>query len=243
MNNYKILSITLLLLILVLINCGSVQTEPIFCHRVFSEPIPAGATPPAVQTKQLTHIPNYPVMFIGDSRTVGMQQALKSSHYDLTNIRFTAKVGQGYSWFADQTSLSQLAPTILILNLGVNDLGNAARYQALYTDYATTCWKDAPIYIVSVNPVCNPCSSVTNQQIQDFNQSMQDWITACNTDAGYTRIHYIDTYSYLRQTGFSSSDGLHYSASTYTRIYAYILEQIEEPIGDGTGTYLYNVSS
>lgn len=246
MNNHKIhsiLSIILLFNILVLLNCGSVQLNPVFYHHVFSEPIPAGATPPVAQTRQLTYIPDYPVMMIGDSRTVGMQQALKNSQYDLTHIRFTAKVGQGYSWFTGQTGLTELSPSILVLNLGVNDLGNISHYQSIYTDYADTCWKDSPIYIVSVNPVCSPCSSVTNQQIRTFNQSMQDWINAYNTDAGASRIRYIDTYSYLINTGFSSPDGLHYSASTYTHIYEYILEQIEEPIGDGTGSYVYTVSS
>lgn len=224
---------------LILTNQASFEQNPQFTYSVSSALTPVGSVPVAQQTKQLVHIPDYPIHFIGDSRTVGLEYALNSYGYSLEHHSFTAKVGQGYSWFSRQTALTQLPPSILIINLGVNDLGNVNRYQELYTMYADTCWKDSAIYIVSVNPCCSPCTSVSNQQIQDFNTSMQEWITDYNAENVSARaetlpIRYIDTYEYLTANGFSSSDGLHYSADTYCRIYDYILSQIQEPIGDGS---------
>ena len=80
---------------------------------------------------------------------------------------------------------------------------------------------------------------------------METWIEAYNTSLPDTEnapasaralpIHYIDTYHFLLETGFSSSDGLHYNAATYQKLYDFILDQIEEPIGDGSG--IYTVSS
>ena len=35
-------------------------------------------------------------------------------------------------------------------------------------------------------------------------------------------IKFIDTNSYLKENGFSSSDGLHYTKSTYNKIYSHI---------------------
>lgn len=212
---------------------------------------PTGSVPKRSDGTTIRYTPNYPLHFIGDSRTVGMQQSLPSDTPNLSYASFTAKVGQGYSWFSGRSDLTSSAPRILLLNLGVNDLTNVSAYQALYETYANTCWKDCPIYIISVNPCCAPCTSVTNTRIEAFNTSMETWVEAYNTSLPDTEnapastralpIHYIDTYHFLLETGFSSSDGLHYNAATYQKLYDFILDQIEEPIGDGSG--IYTVSS
>lgn len=209
---------------------------------------PVGSVPTIAVAGSIDFSPNYPIHFIGDSRTVGMQQALTYGGQDLTNHRFTARVGKGYSWLVTQSQLQELPPSILIINLGVNDLGNLKNYQALYETYAQTYWKNCSIYIVSVNPCRHPCTSVSNGQIEAFNTSMQQWINTYNAEnvsasAETFPIHYIDTYHMLLTEGYSSSDGLHYSATTYEKIYDYILNSIQESIGDGTGTYTYKVSS
>lgn len=242
------LSCILISTFLILTNLASSEQNPLFTHPVSNSSTPVGSVPVAQHTRQFVHVPDYPIHFIGDSRTVGLEYALNNYGYSLENHSFTAKVGQGYSWFSRQTALTQLPPSILIINLGVNDLGNANCYQELYKMYADTCWKDSAIYIVSVNPCCSPCTSVSNQQIQAFNTSMQRWITDYNAEnvsaqAETLPIRYIDTYEYLTANGFSSSDGLHYSADTYRRIYDYILSQIQESIGDGSGIYIQTTAS
>lgn len=247
MKPVKILSLSAVSLFLLLTNYTSVLTKPYFQYTAEDQIMPIGSVPPIADAIQFTYIPDYPIHFIGDSRTVGMRQALVYHHYNLANHAFTARVGKGYSWLSGQTELKTVSPSIIVLNLGVNDLGNLNRYQALYAEYADTCWSECPIYIVSVNPCRLPCTSVSNRQIEAFNTSMQQWIEEYNSECTDESIRtypirYIDTYSYLISEGYASTDGLHYSADTYQRIYEYILEEIQESIGDGSGTYVYSDS-
>lgn len=244
MKKRKLCYLILTGLLLAVINNSSVSSLQI--HTVDAQPMLAGSVPVVAEATSMTYTPDYPIHFIGDSRTVGMQQALTYHQYDLTNHSFTARIGKGYSWLSAQRDLTELSPSILIINLGVNDLGNIKQYQTLYETYAQSCWRDCPIYIVSVNPCCQPCTSVSNGQIEAFNASMEEWIEAYNEKNASAStetfpIRYIDTYHFLLSEGYSSSDGLHYSAATYERIYNYIIEHIEESIGDGTG--IYTVSS
>lgn len=244
MKPVKKLSLFTVSLFLLLTNYTSVLTKPCFSFTAEPKIMPVGSVPPVADAVEFTYIPDYPIHFIGDSRTVGMKQALVYYRYDLTNHVFTARVGKGYSWLAGQKDLTTVPPSILVLNLGVNDLGNLKRYQALYEEYASGCWSSCPIYIVSVNPCCSPCTSVSNRQIEAFNTSMQEWIQEYNdkntSETSAFPIRYIDTYSYLISEGYASADGLHYSAATYEAIYNYILEEIQEPLGDGSGTYVYS---
>ena len=238
----QLITLIFLLLMLTTLMTASLQTTP----YVHTEPLtmPAGSVPICSEMMQIDYQPNYPIHFIGDSRTVGMEQALSYYGYDLSNHSFTAQIGKGYSWLAAQTSLTKQSPSILVINLGVNDLGNVTRYQKLYETYVDSCWSHCPIYIISVNPCCSPCTCVSNQQIEAFNSSMQTWIQQYNeenaSDSTKTfPIRYIDTYHMLLSEGYSSPDGLHYSAATYEHIYSYIMENIQESIGDGTGSYSY----
>lgn len=242
MKRLKLITCILILDLLLLSGPASSYQTSFEETSVTALPVTAGSVPIVAHTTQLTFHPNYPIHFIGDSRTVGMESALQYYGYSLDNHSFSAEIGKGYSWLTQQDHLTTLSPSILIINLGVNDLGNSTRYQSLYEAYAKTCWKDCPIYIVSVNPCCSPCTSVSNQQIEAFNTSMQQWIQKYNEENASAStetfpIHYIDTYHLLQSEGYSSSDGLHYSATTYEHIYNYILDCIQEPIGDGTGNY------
>lgn len=241
----------LLTAILLCVCCVSSDSIPNSRYTTELPLPPAGSTPLHPRSISVQYTPDYPLHFIGDSRTVGMMQALRTQGSIPEFTEFTAKIGQGYHWLTDQTALTGTSPSILLLNLGVNDLGNCSSYQALYEQYAGTCWKDCPIYIISVNPCCSPCTGVTNTSIEAFNTSMQAWVDTYNAniptaspdtenvpaDARTLPVYYIDTYHYLTETGYSSSDGLHYSADTYLRLYHFILEQIVEPVGDGSGTY------
>lgn len=245
MKPKKLASLLSVSLILLLANNSSAYAEQNHPLAVEPQPMPIGSVPAIAGNQTLTYIPNYPIAFVGDSRTVGMKQALTYYGHDLSNCTFTAEIGKGYSWFIRQDQLTTLSPSIVILNLGVNDLGNQYRYQAAYEEYATTCWSECPIYIVSVNPCSYPCTSVSNQRISAFNSSMEQWIEEFNkknasASAEAIPIRYIDTYHFLLTEGFASSDGLHYSSGTYERIYQYILDQIQESVGDGEGTYCYS---
>ncbi|MCR5101274.1 MAG: SH3 domain-containing protein [Butyrivibrio sp.] len=157
-----------------------------------------------------------PYVFVGDSRTVQMGSVIGG-----TSNTYIAKVGEGYSWFTS-TALSQIsqyagAGTSLIINFGVNDLYNADKYISLINSYIDE-WTDAGIkvYYASVNPVED--TTVTNEEIDSFNQTLKSGLDS--------RVTWIDSNSYLKNVGYSTTDGLHYSNSTYRTIYSYYMSCI-----------------
>ena len=80
------------------------------------------------------------VIFLGDSRTVGMKETVYKS-IDKENEFFIAESGQGYSWLKS-TGLPKLKSTVsshsdisdwtIVTNLGVNDLDDADKYVSTY---------------------------------------------------------------------------------------------------------------
>lgn len=156
-------------------------------------------------------------IFLGDSRTVGMDSAVDIED---DSMFIVAEVGQGYSWMVD-TGLPEAVDIIednteytdwvLITNLGVNDLGNTQKYVDAYEQLSELM----TVYVVSVNP-CKGSYDNLNSKIDSFNETMQD--LECVT--------YIDTCSRLRDNGFDSKDGLHYSKSTYKQIYDWVCDVV-----------------
>ncbi len=158
------------------------------------------------------------IIFIGDSRTVGMNNVVGMSQMPDTYV--VAKVGKGYKWY-QQTGAYEVESIkaehphdkwVYVFNLGVNDLGNIEKYQTLIDEMEI----DNIVYTVSVNPVIDTkVSNVKNEEIIKFNERLQK-----------VADNYIDTYSYLSTNGFISSDGLHYGKSTYTTIYELIFHVV-----------------
>ncbi len=164
-------------------------------------------------------LPGTPLVFVGDSRTVQMEMAVGSS-----DKAYIAKVGEGYSWFKN-TALSEIPSyagngTTMIINFGVNDLSNAGKYISLINSNIDA-WTNAGItvYYAAVTPVGDG-TSVSNEQIERFNARMQAELDP--------RINWLDGYSYLSQTGFSTPDGLHYNSSTYKNLYSYYMSVISQ---------------
>lgn len=163
-------------------------------------------------------IPGVPFLFVGDSRTVQMKTAVGS-----TDKAYVAKVGEGYNWFKN-TALSQIPNyagngTIMIINFGVNDLANASKYIKLVNNNIDA-WTEAGIkvYYAAVTPVKN-YKTVSNEQIEKFNAKLKSQLDP--------RITWIDGYTYLKQNGFSTGDGLHYNNSTYKNLYSYYMSVID----------------
>ena len=156
---------------------------------------------------------------VGDSRTVQMQMAVGS-----TDKAYIAKVGEGYSWFSN-TALSEIPHyagngTTMIINFGVNDLANASKYIRLINSNIDA-WTEAGItvYYAAVTPVGGN-ASVSNSQIESFNARMQSELDP--------RVQWLDGYTYLTQTGFSTADGLHYNSDTYRSLYSYYMSVITQ---------------
>ena len=163
------------------------------------------------------------LVFIGDSRTVGMKSAVGKDG----NI-WSAKIGMGYSWMKStgvpQVEASINSNTDVVILMGVNDVRSLS-YTSKYASYinekaATWTALGASVYYVSVNPMAFETSSypgITNSVIESWNSKMKSGLSA--------NVTYIDTYSQVLGK-VSSSDGIHYSRGTYKTIYSLIGQSI-----------------
>ena len=155
---------------------------------------------------------NSTLIFVGDSRTVGMQSAVGG------NDIWSCKTSQGYSWMKStgvpniESKITNNAKVIILL--GVNDLGNINSYIS-YVNQKANDWKQkgASTYFISVLPT-DKGSNGLNTTINSFNQKLKN-----NLNSNVT---YMDVNSYLKSDGFTTTDGLHYTNDTYQKIYNYI---------------------
>ncbi len=160
-------------------------------------------------------------IFMGDSRMVGMSSVVSAS-----DTFFIGKTSMGYSWL-ESTASTELASCLalysrakVIMAFGINDLYNISNY----IDYYNTLIKKYPsanFYFMSVLPVDEAKEqqygyTVTNSEIKSFNNQLRNAFPTS----------YLDVYSYLESDGFSTSDGIHYTNSTYQKIYDYVISLI-----------------
>lgn len=152
-------------------------------------------------------------IFIGDSRMVGMDNAVDDDSI------YIAKVGEGYNWYKEYAE-EILEKTIesnsdkslsVIFNLGVNDLEDAQKYVAAVNELSAK-YSNVRFSYMSVNPV--GVTTITNEQIKIFNNTLQTMLD--------NKVNYIDTYTYLMAKGYNTVDGLHYTDETYRVIHDYV---------------------
>ncbi len=160
------------------------------------------------------------LIFVGDSRTEGIRDAV---HDDSI---WSCLSSMGYDWMVS-TGVPQIEAEIVdntsvIILMGVNDVQNLNKYVQYINEKAKE-WTDrgASTYFVSVGPVEND-PYVTNEQIESFNAAMK---------ANLLGVTYIDVYSHLVETGYSTLDGTHYPEDVSVEIYNYILDNLEETTG------------
>ncbi|QFJ54897.1 SGNH/GDSL hydrolase family protein [Pseudobutyrivibrio xylanivorans] len=163
------------------------------------------------------------IVFIGDSRTVGMKGAVGKD-----NNVWSAKVGMGLTWMkstgvpAVESDIN--ANTDVVILMGVNDVRSLS-YTKKYISYLNekaAVWTalGANVYYVSVNPMVFETSSypgITNELIENWNARMQQGLSS--------DISYIDTYSQVLGQ-LSSKDGIHYNNKSYKLIYSLINQGI-----------------
>lgn len=158
------------------------------------------------------------VIFVGDSRTVQMRNAVGENPYV-----WICKSSQGYNWFEEEAvpQIDEQAGygTKILLNLGVNDVGNVNSYASLVNRKAQE-WtqKGAVVYYASVNPVENG-QFVTKKMVNSFNEKLK-----ARLDPG---IRWIDSYSWMMNTGYTLTDGLHFGNSTSRSLYQYYLSVLQ----------------
>ena len=175
-------------------------------------------------------------IIIGDSRTVGMCASITGDwtycqygnggpKYNGNDI-YIAQGSMGYSWFSS-TAISAVN-NILAANpgttfniyslMGVNFLlSDINKYIPKYNSLAVNEWQGHNLILVSVNPVDEVMEakhgySTKNVDIISFNTQLK------NGTSGVQNIKYCDTYNSILPN-LSTSDGLHYTSSTYKAIY------------------------
>ena len=189
------------------------------------------------------------IVMVGDSRTVRMRQALAAQNCgaNMNGVRFVGASGQGLRWFKEEgynylinqikhIRVSSSKPVAVVFNLGVNDLYRISDYVAFMNEIAPELEKmNCKLYYMSVNPINSVMIEKTGRlslrkeaDVRAFNERIK---------TGLDDYTYIDTYSWLMQNGFGTSngvngkdssedDGLHYTVKTYKRIYDYCLRYV-----------------
>jgi hypothetical protein len=182
------------------------------------------------------------VVFVGDSRTVRMNQTLRTQNCtaNLEGVKFVASSSQGLSWFKStgyNTLLNEVYsanadadhPVAVVFNLGINDLSNVSEYVTYMNQIAEELKElNCKLFYMSLNPINSTMidkKGLIHREeaaVRNFNSTIRTGLAA-----NYT---YIDTYSWLMKTGFGTDsglngqntgvdDGLHYTVNTYKRIY------------------------
>lgn len=169
------------------------------------------------------------IIWVGDSRTVGMQQAIGGSDKN----EWVCKTAEGYNWFVN-TAIGSVNSKLkkddtIVFNLGVNDLGNVDKYVKKLNSLANGDWKKAKkIIVMSVNPTDSSKYSggATNEAIKKFNSKMKSGLDGS--------IKYVDTYSQIKGS-MKTNDGLHYDKATYKSLYNIVRSGSSAGGSDSTG--------
>ena len=156
------------------------------------------------------------IIFVGDSRTVGMQ---KSVNPYTDPCVFIGASGEGYAWFERsgihrlERTLARYPDTPVVFNLGVNDTSSISQYIRSYVSLMEK-YPDTDFWFLSVNPVTEDSLMVPDSDIVEFNHILKEAFPA----------QYLDSYSWMKEDGFESVDGIHYSEETYLAIHDFVFD-------------------
>lgn len=137
------------------------------------------------------------LVYVGDSRISSMESSLSNDNIDFIS-------GSGYDWLSSdginklENILNDKSDAIVVISSGINDLNNIDNYITLYKDLMSK-YPDAKIFIMSVNPVDESKTNITNNQIEGFNKKLSESFG----------VNYIDTYSGLSNI-VTKDDGITY---------------------------------
>ena len=157
---------------------------------------------------------------VGKRRTDGDAASGNRTTVGDSGCVWIGQVSAGLSWFQDtavgEIDESVTQGSVIIINMGVNDLGNAWGYIDLLKEKIPQ-WmeKGAEVYYMSVNPVENH-PYISNEDIANFNNILYNNLPS---ETGW-----IETNSYLLESGYSTQDGVHFDAETYQKIFNYTME-------------------
>ncbi len=175
------------------------------------------------------------ILYIGDSRTVGMCGYTGTEMYANKTCRdgvTVSKIGMGYSWFTSDGLLnanvilnSSTQKFNIVIWMGTNDIGSdattaknsAQSYATKIGELASGDWASHNIIVVPVTKVDeqkakNSGYNITQANINEFNTQYKSSISALNK----SNVYYCDISSLNPTTG---ADGLHYDTSGSDTVY------------------------
>lgn len=170
------------------------------------------------------------LVIVGDSRTVGMAQALGANQVEedvwcYNNYEyFIAKVSMGYDWL-NSTAINLINKyktnkSAYVFWLGINDYG----YPHQYDKYSDLIQHNAggwggDLYYADITPLKN---GKDDAAIQDFNTNLKKRLAG-----GVTWIPMWDLVKQMGDSAFASGDTIHYNSDTYKAVY----QQIKNAVG------------
>lgn len=161
------------------------------------------------------------IILVGDSRFVELNNALNNL-FGTNPITIIAENAKGYKWFVENAipRIDAITGkgTRIVINLGVNDVGDIDRYiETVNLKAAEWNAKGAKVYYATVNPVWEN-QYVSEDKVVDFNNRLK---------LGLQGVTIIDTHDYLTSTGYVLRDGLHYDTQTTLVIFQYIMGSLK----------------
>lgn len=181
-------------------------------------------------------------LWIGDFRTKQIQ-TLYAAAQQTAEYHYIVDSAAEYSWFKNNAviQLNELAleSANVIIMLGLNDCVYSCVWNAFnidqiakqYSNDINTLIDDYPkfnFYICSVNPINGNYPFSTHADGIITNEQLTSKITKFNsTIKSNCKATYIDSYSYLVDTGFSARDAIRFTPDTCRIIHTYIINNIQ----------------
>lgn len=194
------------------------------------------------------------IIFVGDSRTSGLKNAMIDKGASISNLAatqhvyFVSDIGKGYDWLSD-TGIDKVNNIIsnnegikftIVVNLGVNDVGNCIKYYTELNRLASNDWSSCRVVFQTVGAVDNTKaeesgSSVTNGAIDNFNTEMKNNLNQNVQFVDTTSDMYNDNKDGLKAGYAVSSDGIHYTNQTSLKLLRNLLPSIVDTNAQSTG--------
>jgi len=172
--------------------------------------------------ESITTKSNYTI-FVGDSRTKGMCDYLKSEMSSEESC--VAEIGKSLSWFKS-TAILKVDSIInshsdktynIVIDLGVNGLTSSGgkNYADTYNELKQGKWSKHNIIVTSVTPTSNSYKQNFNEIIKSFNNNLKSNLNS--------NIYYCDIFpsvlNVIQNSKNIEPDGLHYTKSGSREVY------------------------
>ena len=143
---------------------------------------------------------------------------------DEDNIEFITKSGADIEWL-DREALPELVESdrkfsCVIVMTGISDMQNAERYVTVLNEWEERLKDErgADLCMNSVNPVNEGVFAPSD--VDAFNRTVKEGLDA--------NIRFIDTGAKLTESGFTTTDTLHYTEESSRSLYELLVKELED---------------